>query len=469
MSPLLMQQNQNAPDDFPLAQTLVVARPNDVASDIDWALDAFAARTEHYALYARYLEGDHRRFWRIKDGDGEFAGFLRRVSYNFCPRVVGALADRLKLTGFVANSPVAADEGTAMAAWNTWEDRRLARYANTIHTYAVGHGDAYLLIWPDANGRSQFYVHRANQMVLRYDGEEPERPVFAARLWRDGRRYRINLYYGDRIEKYRTRADGDAWPKAAAFEEFQPENDTRWPVDNPYDRVPVFHFAFEGGIGEPGTSILAPVLPIQDDINVAAATRAVVREYQGWPLRYIFGLAEESEIVISPDKLLALENPQAQAGQFPAASLDPYNTNIKENLDALSGVTGIPPHLLHKGLGTPPSGEALRTAEAPLASRVEDTQIDFGDVWEQAIPFALRIDGDVGDGNISAVWQSAYTKPEREHTETVAVKVKDLGVSQAQGQRELGYSKEQVTQMRTEREMETTTATESFTTAFNRV
>src|SRR5690606_40483407 len=75
-----------------------------------------------------------------------------------------------------------------------------------------------------------------------------------------------------------------------AFEPFQPESDTTWPVMlNVPGTVPVFHFANNARVNDYGQSELAPVLPLQDMLNrdlTHQAIASVSRIARQWVLLY---------------------------------------------------------------------------------------------------------------------------------------------------------------------------------------
>jgi hypothetical protein len=104
---------------------------------------------------------------------------------------------------------------------------------------------------------------------------------------------------------------------------------------------------------------------------------------------------------------------------------------------------------LHRGIGTPPSGEALKTAETRLVARVEDTQTDFGPVWEDAIGFALAIEqqADAGMLHVVADWRPAVTRAEKEHAETVGILVQQVGIPREEAYKLLDYSDDQIRAM----------------------
>lgn len=431
------------------------------APDIEWALGEFAARAPRYALYHQYMRGRHRLTFVTRGYREAFRAMLAGLRCNLCPRVVHAVTDRIRLTGFEqhdteagtghagARAATPATRTDAQRAWALWQDARLDRHFNQVKTESVSTGDAYMLVWPDPDepNRPRFYPQRADQVVARYDAERPDLPVFAAKLWVDGKAYRLNLYYPDRIEKYRTRgtdATTSGLPtKASAFDAIER-------VANEYGRVPIFPFPFEGGIGECGIADLEDIIPIQDALNKELCDLIIASEFGAFKQKYAIGVSADEEdeeaLKTSVERLWTVANPDAKLGEFSANDLKNYTETIFAFAEMMALAKGIPLHLLRMS-GTIPSGESLKTAEAPLVARVTDTQTDFGDVLEDMMTFALAIAGELtGDhtGHITAVWQSPESRAEKDHIDAIATKVERIQVPAEQAWRELEYSEEEI-------------------------
>jgi hypothetical protein len=450
------------PQPAPLPPGLMPAPvAGEAADDITWCLAEFAARRGGYALYHAYLRGDHRLTFATKGYKAAFKALLVGLRCNLCPRMVHALTDRLKVTGFEAHDAetsdqegggVAARRAAAKNAWALWQDGRLDRHENRIYTEAVATGDAYLLVWPDPDDPMVpcFYPQSADQVVMRYDAERPGVPTLAAKFWRDEKntkRYRLNLYYADRIEKYTTPDRTNAPSKAADFA-LLPGADGE--IANPYGRVPVFHYPFEGGLGQCGQAELRDIIPLQDGMNKELCDMLVASEFGAFPQKWAIGVdpdaeeGDENALRAGIDRLVTVLNKDAKLGQFDATDLAAYRETIFAFAELMALVKGIPMHVLRMG-GTIPSGESLKTAEAPLVSRVEDTQTDFGDVWEDALAFALRIAGKGDDAQLTATWRPAVSRGEKDQAETVGILRQQVGLPLDEALRLLGrYSEDEI-------------------------
>jgi len=498
-TPLINRQNQNSAALFrPLAADaplVSVSTDRDYPGDLAWALGAFRARQSAYALYHAYYDGRHNLAFAARDYREAFRSMLAGLRCNICPRVVHATTDRLKLTGFAAHDTEtrrdsdgqhAAHKAAALSANVLWQDARLDSVENRIYTEAVTTGSAYLLIWPDADEPTvpRFYLQSATDMVARYDSERPDTLTVAAKLWQDGKRYRMNLYYDDEIRKYTTadRANLGGPERASAFKPLEGADAV---VRHDYGRVPVFPFPFDATMAHEGRAELHDLIPLQDALNKALADTVVASEFAAFRQRYAIGVSDDgvarnekgevmldaagkplpSSVQVGMDRLITVANVNAKFGEFAATDLRPYLDTINTFFALAAQIKGIPLHTLTMS-GDVPSGEALKTLEGPLVARVNDTQTDFGDVWEDALAFALAIQG-TPDAHLTALWRPAETRAEMETINAVVAKVRDAAVPIKQGWVELGYSEQQIKELVTQRQDEQARAVESFDRTLN--
>lgn len=478
--PFLFDQNQNAPDSFPLAHPLPMTGMLELmtpADDLTWVIQQLATENKHYrdhALASDYYEGRHRIVLDTSEHQAAFRSLLARMKVNICPAVVDALTDRLKIKGFTAAGETA--KAIAERADLVWNEQGLARTANRVHSEAVATGDAFLLVWPDVDGVPRCYPHTSLEMCHAHDPERPEIITKAGKLWREGKKIRITLYYPDRIEKYITARDvtDGSTLKADAFVPLDSEREP-WPLPNDYGQVPVFHFPYNANSHGHGISALRDVIPIQDSINHTMLNRAVTIDFAATPMRVLIGVeadVDENGRPLQPiragiDKMLTLANPDAKLAQFDAAALAPFHDALKTDLNLITVITGIPPHHFQVASGDFPSGESLKVSETRLVKRVEDTQIDLGGEWAQVMAFVLRILG-VDGATLLTEWMDAQTRSENDEVERAATKVERVGISKTKAWEELGYSMEEIAAMQAEAAEAAATAAEQFTRAFDR-
>lgn len=434
-----------------------VLTPQD--ADIDWALQTLAARRSRYQLYRDYYRGEHDLPFVSPEYRVMFRALLADLRANICPRVVFAVTDRLEVQSFKGSD----------AATQQWNERNMADMAGRLHDTAVSMGDAYLIVWPDINGLPRYYVNDGLSVCHEHDEEREEIITRAAKLWPDGKRWRINLYYADRIEKYRTTRDDTGVPRSSrAFAPYAPDGEA-WPLPNDYGAVPVVHFPFAADTHDIGVSILRDVIPIQRALNKSLVDLAVAGEYLAWGQRVFIGIEappEDERLRAAMDRVLTIDDPNAKIAEFTAVNLENFTKTMVTHCSQIAMIAGIPPHYFFL-TGDFPSGESLKTAESSLVKRVEKTQRTFGSSWADVMRLALRIQAGA-DAQIQTVWASAETRDETAQVNRLSIAVRDLGVTKAQALRELGYTDTQITQMETERATETTTVTDAFGSLFDR-
>lgn len=456
------------------------------------ALDQLRKGAARYELPKAYYAGQHRLAFATDKFKNAFGLIFRGFRDNLCPPVIEAVSDRLELTGFqtegaarrrTAARPGAKPQSDALgdAAWEIWQSNRMDLRAIEVHDECLVAGDSYVIVWPDRDGEPRFYPQKAEQMTVYYDEENLGVILWAAKCWRVGKRVRLTLYYPDRIEKFITTSNTDTIPdRATAFEPFQamardgvePEP---WPLPNPYERVPVFHFANGAAIGSFGLSELEDAIPIQDALNKAVLDMLVAMEFVALPQRWVAGIEVDidgdtgkakSPFTPGVDRIWTTGNENAKFGEFAQADLSKF-TAVQDNFRMeIARITSTPLHFFMLNTN-PPSGEALKALESRFTKKCQKRQIAFGNIWEDAIGFALRIAGRGGDdGKLASLWTHPAPQSEKEQTEALINK-KNLGVSKRQCLRELDYTEEQINEMFEEAAADAEAAAEAALRSFD--
>lgn len=440
-------------------------------SEIEQALRMFHEGAVEYQRYYDYYNGRHDLAFATEKFRGAFGSLFREFADNLCAAVVNAVMERLIVIGFDVEE---GSEEAAEQAWQIWLRNRMDRRSRQVHLEALRSGNAYVVVWPGKEGGPVLYPNWGALMRVRYDEEIPGHILWASKLWvTEDNRYRLNMYFPDRIEKYISRASSTGIPEREnSFEPFVVPGEP-WPLPNPYGRVPVVHFTNTLSDGEMGRSELADVIPLQDALNKAVADMLVAMEFVSFPQRWATGIeVDVDEMTGKPkapfkpgvDRVWTVANEMAKFGQFDPADLKQF-LEVQENLRLeIARVSGIPLHYLMLQRGEFPSGEALKTAEARFTAKITDKQIIFGNCWEDVMALAVLMAGGP-EARLSTLWRDAAPRSEKEMVETVLLK-QQAGVSQQQCLRELGYSQEQIEQMMTEREANSAQLGDQLLTAF---
>jgi len=377
---------------------------------------------------------------------------------NFMDVVVDVQAERLALTGFDAGDAEAVSE----AVWRWWQGNRMDAMQALVHTEAMVQGDAYVLAtWED--GEPRFYFQDPQMIVARYNANI-RRLEFVSKKWVEAHEIgqppvtRLTIYYPERIEKYR--ASGGVWLR------HRDEGEREWPLRWTDHRgrplgIPIVHFRNRALSDDFGLSELADLIPLQDLLNKSLVDLMMILDVQAFRQRWTLGMEPPAQYDITPGAVWDFQSqaPEtARVGEFATAELAGPLKAIETIVQHIAGQSRTPQHLFHIA-GNYPSGEALKTAEAGLVHKVREKQVSFGNVWEDLMYMALRLQTTFGTPvargpepvTLSAIWADPETRNEREHLEALKLKG-ELGITRKQIFRELGYSQEQISQMEADRQ-----------------
>lgn len=441
--------------------------------DIEIAVKKLTANQSNYVKPTKYYNGDHELTFATEKFKNVFGKLFVEFALNLCPAVCDAVRDKLTLTGFTVE---AAKDDTSKAnipadAWKIWQQNRMGVRARQIHREAVVNGDSYAIVWVDPQRQTTIYPQKVANCTVIYDEETPGKILWAAKYWltqpdgRGSKKARLNLYYPNRIERYVTikKYSGVLPVKREDWKEFAA------PIQNPYNVVPVFHFGNNADIGSFGKSELADAIPIQNALNKSVLDMLVAMEFSAFRQRWVSGIEVELDdngnakppFAAGVERLWTTESPETKFGDFAATELKQF-LEVKDGFRTdIAAVTGTPLYYFMQTSAQFPSGESLKKAETRFVNKVRDRQESFGQVWEDMMSLALRIEGKGQDIRLFAEWEDPAPLSDKEHLENLGLK-KDLGVSDEQVLIEAGYGEADVTKMMAANEEKASAAVKRF-------
>jgi hypothetical protein len=444
--------------------------------DIEAALGLLKAQAPRCLLATAYYEGRHKLLFATEKFRNAFGGLFRNFSDNLLSVVVEIITDRMIINGF------GVEEGLGTAgdiAWQVWKRNRMDLFALEAMREAFITGDGYVIIWPDDKGNARIYPQAAENCAVFHDPEVPERILWGVKIWLSwNRKLRLNLYYADRIEKYVTLSSFDnSGMLPERLSSFVPYTDELepWPLPNPWGEVPIFHFANNARVGSEGRSEILPLTPLQDALNKSIIDLLVNMEYQAFPQRFATGIEVRRDPVtgqqVSPfkpgvDRLWIATSPDAKFGDLQQGNLAPFLDVAESFRREIARISGIPLHYFLQS-GSFPSGQALRIAETRLIKKVQNRQTAFGNIWENAMAFALRIEGLVGALRLSAQWEGAAPEDITETLQNLLLK-QQLGAPQTTLLAEAGYGEAEVEQMLEDKSKQAATLDDVLARSFDR-
>jgi hypothetical protein len=424
---------------------MTAAAPN-TNTDIKWALAGITVNANRAKRPRDYYEGRHPLAFATEKYREAFGVSLKEVTDNLMPVIVDTPADRLEVEGFTVS---AGGEGATVAekaAREIWRQNRMEVRAGEVHQDAFADGDVYVIVWPDPDNPKMptLYPNRAGCCVVHYDDERPGYITRAAKAWidEDDGHSRLTLYYRDRIERYRSRQKSQGGLEVTdAAQYVLVENEPV--VRNPFDKVPVFHFANRASIGQMGRTELDEAMPLADVLNKTLCDRLVAQEFYAFNQRYAIGLSPEemTGAKVRPGGIWTARSKDVKFGEFSASDIGQYVELAESDRKEIARVSRTPLHYFTLE-GSFPSGEAQKTADGPLLSKVRKRQKAWGMVWADVMRFALRIGGH-GEHDVQTVWANTEPRSEDEELDKAAKKA-ELGIDERTVLTELGYTPDEI-------------------------
>jgi hypothetical protein len=131
-----------------------------------------------------------------------------------------------------------------------------------------------------------------------------------------------------------------------------------------------------------GSSEVEPMIPLQDELNTRMSDRANRITLQSFKMYLGKGIDGFLDMPISPGRMWATDNEQADVVEFGGDNNCPSETghieDIREALDKVSSVTAIAAGSIKGKIGNLTSAAALRITLMALLSKIERKQIIYG-------------------------------------------------------------------------------------------
>lgn len=455
----------NAPDEHPAGSPL-------------WWVDHLESemnkRQALIWLQEDYFAGRHKMTFASSAFREAFGQMLAAISDNWIPLVIGASCERLKPQGFRFGEDRKGDED----AWRIWQENQLDADGSLAFSEAAKHGESYLLVWPVEESKStgifgrlfskrsdgptpRITVEHPSQMIVAREGGDRRRRAAALKRWEeDTGEIFATLYLPDEIHYFKRGKNGWLMRRPAAANKLGVVPVV--PLVNEPQMLPCFPpaalTALPHSVGTYshvglGRSDMADIISTVDLINKLLADMMVSSEVAAFKQRWATGLDvpvdPDTDEPIQPfksavDRLWIGDGENVKFGEFSATDLSNYTNAIEQRIQSLAARTRTPPHYL-LGQITNVSGDALKAAEAGLASKTNAKKNSFGEGLEEAIrlAFAWMEDDRATDLSAEVDWAPSEARSEAEYVDSL-VKKMAFGVPKEQLWADVGYSFQQI-------------------------
>lgn len=469
----------------------------DTNQDLDNALSSMRDAAQDYDRAERKYEGNSPEVF----ASPRMRRALRQsgINYqlNFDAIVVDSVADRCELASITANDGSEQSDSDSVIQ-TVFEGNKLELQAPNITRKGCTFGDAYVIVWPrdgaqEVNGRYRpediaLYYQDPRTVRVFYKSDNPNEIDYAIKKWEEHGKTRVDLYYDDRIESFVSRSKSKTKQRATDFEPTTGANpddsDQDADDDNPahvtphnFGRPPVFHFKTDADqYGRPEHKAFYPVSDILHKLAIGHMSGV---DFQAFPQRYAlldpesdtseaarldegqfsfemtgtgstedYGMEGRSQFRADPGSIW-MQKGVKQYGQFDAADSKNFTDPAGFYLRCGATITNTPLHYFDPS-GNTPSGESLKTAEAPFVKKVKTRIASFGDTWRELFEFALKLCG-YADVKVLVRWSPVESTNDAA-TWTIAQEKQNSGVPVKQTLLEGGYTISQVEEWETDRD-----------------
>lgn len=441
-------------------------------SFLDALSDAEEVYQEKIVKARLYYEGEHPTYLtnRMKeyldlDDNTDF-------SINVCRQVITAVSERLTLESFACPNE-------SQAAWieQVFTNNKLESVQHDVHENALVDAEAFVIVsWDKTTSAPIFTPHprytstkaegNGFGCIMVYPDDDPSLPaLYAVKHWgewmvEDGKkvyRRRVNVYFPDRIEKYIYIDSFVPWADPA------PEGGEAQPWPIPWTTsngesigIPVFHFVAPGMRGD-----LTDALSPQDVVNKTVIDLVAAADTTAFQTKVALGFIPTTDgEPLADDGSNALQHEiggwigtqvaDADIKTLEPANLTPLLDVLEKFLDLTATVTTTPRERFAKTLS---SADTLNAQREPLFVKAARRQARFGSAWVSAMKMARRLGNVFGALNqdetvsINAVWAPIHKRSQEEITADLTLK-KNLGVPVEKLWSELGYTQQEIEQMK---------------------
>ena len=372
-----------------------------------------------------------RRYWQgvqnlpiliPQDAPREMRTLARIARVNVCKIVVDSLAQSLFVDAF-RDDPTNPTSSTESKIWKTWQANKMDARQSGLHRAAAAYGASYAVVLPG----DPYPVIRPvspRKMTAFYTDDDEDWPALA--LQRCGRGI-WKLYDQDAVYtvgKANVKSNSDALefikseihdagvvPVVRYLDEYDLDAD---------DDVELDQTIFWQGMRVPMRGQVAPLMTLQDQIDVTTFGLLVAQWWGAFRQRYVIGWTAPSEsalIKASMARLMTFQDPPAETGEeggikvgeFGQTQLDGYIASREASLTHAATLSQTPVHEL-VGKLVNLSAEALAAAEQGHERNVGERKTSFGESHEQTLWLAGKYINERVELDAEVVWRDTSAR-----------------------------------------------------------
>ena len=343
---------------------------------------------------------DHlRRYWKGRQKlpavipvgtPGEVKVMARSSRVNIMSIVINSLVQATYVDGYRAKG-----DAENQAVWNAWQANRMDARQSAIHRAAYAYGVSYAVVLPgDPEPIIRGVSPRTGTAIY---GEDPDWPMWF-------------------LEK----ADNGLWKllddKATYFVQYEPDQSKPAEFIEAREHnlgvTPVIRYLDEHDLDdedeispEDGERYaltrgqVAPLMPLQDQIDLTTFALQIAQHYSGFRQRYIIGWTADNEaetLKVGAARVMALKsedpegNKDIKVGDFAQTDLRGFIESREATMRHVATLSQTPVHEVIGDLANPPAAEALVAIDGSRNRKVGERHSSLGESHEQTFSLVAR-------------------------------------------------------------------------------
>lgn len=387
-------------------------------------------RSQHDA--ERAFLNEIRRYWKGRqplptvipqDSPQQVKRMARIARVNVCPVIIDSLAQSTFVAGFRGGGiPESLQAQLDDPIWKAWQANKMDARQTGLHRSAFAYRAAYTVVLPG----DPYPVIRtvSPRQLTAFYADDPDWPMWALEraqpgLWK--------LYDDEAVYYVSERTENVNGLQEAVFTSVESRAHN-------IGVVPVIRYLDEddldaedevddlSGANRPTGGQIAPMMSLQDQIDLATFGLLVAQWYQAFKQRYVIGWVPESEsqaVRMGASRIMFFEDPASDSGagagdgvkvgEFAQTDLGGYIESREATLKYAATLSQTPVHELVGDLVNL-SAEALAAAENGHESKVDERKTLLGESHEQTLRLVGKLMGEQVAEDAEVVWRDTSAR-----------------------------------------------------------
>lgn len=380
----------------------------------------YQGERQHLDLIRRYWKGVQRLPTVIPTSAPREVREMARISrVNVCKIIVDSLAQSLFVDNFRANGD-SDDDGSAGSSdedvWAIWQANKMDARQGAIHRAAAAYGAAYAIVLP---GRPLPVIRPVSprHLLAAYE-DDPDWPVYALEFrgtWGGQKVWRLyddqavyQLVGNNRAAEFDVVSIDAHGAGVTPVVRYLDEDDLDADDDVTVDPLTV------NDTTKPMRGQIAPMMPLQDQIDLTTFSLKVAEWYSAFRQRYAIGWVPDDEaqkMKASASQLWTFdaEKGEMELGEFGQTSLDGYIESRESSIRHAATLSQTPVHELIGELVNL-SAEALAAAEQGHERKVDERKSLLGESHEQTLRLAGSLANVTIPEDAEVVWRDTSAR-----------------------------------------------------------